>query len=241
MLSVNYRNLISRADLTYDKPVLRSEEGLPVGNGRMGSLVWTSPSALKFQINRVDVYANNSYTKSFNRRDWDYAYGCGYIDIDFVDFGPDVFPDKHTLQHLSVYDAFVTVEGQGVKAQILAWNKQDVMAIKVTDRRKKPTAINANLRMLRHIAKSFPGQSQEYRIRQSSVVKTKHHTATSKLRIQNGRIILTQEFEEGDYYCSSAVAIGIVGRKSKAKRLVYDFDSYCGNIRPQRGHNRFRT
>jgi len=217
MLSVNYRNLISRADLTYDKPVLRSEEGLPVGNGRMGSLVWTSPSALKFQINRVDVYANNSYTKSFNRRDWDYAYGCGYIDIDFVDFGPDVFPDKHTLQHLSVYDAFVTVEGQGVKAQILAWNKQDVMAIKVTDRRKKPTAINANLRMLRHIAKSFPGQSQEYRIRQSSVVKTKHHTATSKLRIQNGRIILTQEFEEGDYYCSSAVAIGIVGRKSKAK------------------------
>jgi hypothetical protein len=71
--------------------------------------------------------------------------------------------------------------------------------------------------MLRHIAKSFPGQSEEYRIRQSSVVKTKHHTATSKLHIRNGRIILTQEFEEGNYYCSSAVAIGIIGRKSKAK------------------------
>jgi len=28
-----------------------------VGNGRMGSLVWTSPSALKFQINRVDVFS----------------------------------------------------------------------------------------------------------------------------------------------------------------------------------------
>jgi hypothetical protein len=93
ILSVNYRNLVSRADLTYDKPVARSEEGLPVGNGRMGSLVWTSPSALKFQINRVDVYANNSYTNSFNRRDWDYAYGCGYVDVDFVDFGGDVFPE----------------------------------------------------------------------------------------------------------------------------------------------------
>jgi hypothetical protein len=92
ILSVDYEALISRADLTYDKPVPRSEEGLPVGNGTMGSLVWTSPSALK--INRVDVYANNSYTNSFNRRDWDYAFGCGYVDIDFVDFGEDVFPDE---------------------------------------------------------------------------------------------------------------------------------------------------
>jgi len=28
---------------------------MPVGNGRMGSLVWTTPTALRFQINRVDV------------------------------------------------------------------------------------------------------------------------------------------------------------------------------------------
>jgi hypothetical protein len=129
----------------------------------------------------------------------------------------DVFPDERTPQHLSVYDALATVEGKGIKAEVLAWHERDVMAIRVTDRRKKPTTIKANLRMLRHIAKSFPGQSEEYRIRQSSVVKIKHHTATSKLHIQNGRIILTQEFEEGEYYCSSAVAIGIVGRKSKAK------------------------
>jgi hypothetical protein len=173
-----------------------------VGNGRMGSLVWTSPSALKFQINRVDVYANNSYTNSFNRRDWDYAFGCGYVDIDFVDFGQDAFPDDSTLQHLSVHDAVVTVEGRGVAAQILAWHAEDVMAVEITDNREQPTTINANL---------------QYRVRQSSVVKTKNHTATSRLHIREGRIILVQEFEEGDYYCSSAVAIGILGRRSKAK------------------------
>ncbi|MHC4483337.1 MAG: hypothetical protein ACYSW4_07285, partial [Planctomycetota bacterium] len=217
ILSVNYRNLISRADLTYDKPVPRSEEGLPVGNGTMGSLLWTSPSALKFQINRVDVYANNSYTNSFNRRDWDYAFGCGYVDIDFVDFGEDVFPNERTVQHLSVYDGLVSVEGKGVTARMFAWHAQDVMAVEITDNREQPTTINTNLRMLRHIAKSFPGQSEEYEIRKSSVVKTKNHTATSKLHIRGGRIILTQEFEEGDYYCSSAVAIGILGRRSKAK------------------------
>jgi hypothetical protein len=40
---INYEELVSRASLTYDKPVNRSEEGLPIGNGRMGSLVWTTP------------------------------------------------------------------------------------------------------------------------------------------------------------------------------------------------------
>jgi len=209
ILSVDYEKLVSRADLTYTKAVERSEEGLPVGNGTMGSLLWTTPSSLKLQINRVDVYANNSYTTSFNRRDWDYSYGCGFVDIDFVDFGEDVFDDDKTFQHLSVYDGLATVKGNDVTAKVLAWHKQDVMAIRVTDQRKNPSSIKANLRMLRHIGKSFPGQSEEYRIRKSSVVKTKNHTATSKLHIRNGRIILTQQFEEGDYYCGSAVAIAI--------------------------------
>ncbi|TFG44838.1 MAG: hypothetical protein E4H40_08970, partial [Candidatus Brocadiia bacterium] len=68
LLSVDYQKLISRSDLKYNKQVARSEEGLPVGNGRMGTLVWTTPSSLKFQINRVDVYANNRNTNSFNKR-----------------------------------------------------------------------------------------------------------------------------------------------------------------------------
>jgi len=200
ILLVNFSNLVSHADLTYDKPVSRSEEGLPVGNGRMGSLVWTSPSALKFQINRVDVYANNSYTNSFNKRNSDYGYGCGFVDIDFVDFGEDVFPNERTLQHLSAYDGLVTVKGKGITARILAWHKRDVMVIDINDQREQAVTINTNLRMLR-----------------SAAVKTKNHTATSKLGIRDGRIILTQEFTEGEYYCSSAVVIGILGREVKAK------------------------
>jgi hypothetical protein len=35
LLEVDYRRLVSRADLTYEKPAARSEEGLLVGNGRM--------------------------------------------------------------------------------------------------------------------------------------------------------------------------------------------------------------
>ncbi len=92
LLNVDFRKLVSRADLIYEKPVARSEEGIPVGNGRMGSLVWTIPSSMKFQINRADVYANDSYTNSFFERHADYCCGCGFVDIDFVQFGEEVFP-----------------------------------------------------------------------------------------------------------------------------------------------------
>ena len=38
---------------------------MPVGNGRTGSLVWTTPSALHFQINRVDVFAAHAGTVGY--------------------------------------------------------------------------------------------------------------------------------------------------------------------------------
>lgn len=200
LLEVNYRRLISRADLVYDKPVARSEEGMPVGNGRMGSLVWTTPTALRLQINRVDVFASNCTTNSFPERHSDYCGGCGFVDIDFVDFEDDVFTNEQTRQHLCCYDGLVTVEGNGVEAKVLAWHEQDVMAIKVKDQRKQPTAININLRMLR-----------------PAVVKRRSHSATSRLESLDDKIILTQKFTESDYYCGSVVTIGVAGRNTKVK------------------------
>src|SRR5436190_3655922 len=85
ILNIDYANLISRADLTYDKPVSTSEEGMPIGNGRMGSLVWTTPSAIRFQLNRVDAFANNSASNNFYERHTDYCGGLGFVDIDFPD------------------------------------------------------------------------------------------------------------------------------------------------------------
>src|SRR5262249_20311995 len=107
ILDVNYHKLLARADLIYDRPPARSEEGIPVGNGRMGSLVWTVPDAIKFQINRVDVYGNDSYTDSFFERHSDYCGGCGFVDIEFGDQGEDVFPIADFAQRLSVYDGLL--------------------------------------------------------------------------------------------------------------------------------------
>jgi len=196
----DYKSHIEKADLFYDKPVSRSEEGMPVGNGRMGSLVWTTPSSLKFQINRVDIFGNNSASNNFFERNTDYCSGAGFVDIDFVTWGEDVFTVPGFKQHLSCYDGIVSTGGRKINTRTIAWNEQDVMAINVEDLRDIPQAITINLRMLR-----------------DSIVKRGNHTATSRLKIIDNQIVLTQRFEEDNYFCCSSVVIGVSGREAHTR------------------------
>lgn len=117
LIQIDPQKLISRADLNFDTPASRPEEGMPIGNGRTGSLIWTTPSALKLQINRVDAHAMDSTTVSFPRAGSDYGSVCGYIDINVVDAGEDVFTGRHFHQHLSLYDALMTAQGNGLTAR----------------------------------------------------------------------------------------------------------------------------
>ena len=57
LLQVDDGALVSRADLVYRSPAANGTEGQPIGNGVMGTAVWTSPGALHFQINRCDVFS----------------------------------------------------------------------------------------------------------------------------------------------------------------------------------------
>ena len=111
----DYRRIANASDLHYAKPVNRSEDGMPTGNGRMGSLVWTRASALKFQLNRVDVFGNNSSSHNFFERHTDYCNGTGAVSIDF---GTELFTNGGFSQHLDCYDATVQVKGSGVEASI---------------------------------------------------------------------------------------------------------------------------
>jgi hypothetical protein len=219
LLRVNYKSLISRADLDYKTPASRSEEGMPIGNGEMGTLVWTTPSALRFQINRVDVFAEDATTVSFPRADSDYGSDCAYLDINLVQAGDDVFTGKDFHQHLHLYDGLMDVNGKGVATQIVAWHKHDVIAIEVNDQRANPEAININLRMLRYTTEVITGQNYELVKNHEDVVQTAEQTATSRLEIRQGSIILIQKFKENKFYDASAVAVCVEGRKSKAKYL----------------------
>jgi Glycosyl hydrolase family 95 catalytic domain len=233
LLALNYRKLLKRADLSYDRPAARSEEGIPVGNGRMGSLVWTVPDALKFQINRVDVYGNDSQTNSFFERHSDYAGGCGFVDIEFGDLGEDAFPATGFSQRLSVYDGLLELNGKGIAARVLAWPAKDVIAIEINDRRKTPEPVKIKLRMLRYASQYFGQELETFAANHSVAIQTRSHRATSQLIIRGDKIILTQEFREGDYFNRSAVAIGVTGRSAKPK-FANDTELHL-RTRPGRG------
>ena len=219
LIQVDRRALVSRADLTYETPATRSEEGMPVGNGRTGSLVWTTPSSLKLQINRVDVHAMDSTTVSFPRADSDYGSACGLVDVHVVGAGDDVFTGGSFRQHLSLYDALMTARGKGLTARTVAWPDGDVIAIEIDDQRSEPAAINVDLRMLRYQMQYEPRKTAELAARHAATFRTAGHMATSSLGISDGRITLSQQFTEGSFYDSSAVVIAIVGRPSRARYL----------------------
>ena len=148
----------------------------------------------------MDVYPNGCETNSFFRRDHDYSFGCGFVDIELAGFGDEVFPKTATHQHLSVWDGLATVAGAGVKTETTAWQKGDVFAVRIDDARKQPGDIRAVLRTMR-----------------PRVVDTYNHRAVSDLLIRDGRIVLRQTFREDDYYAASAVVIAITGTDAQPR------------------------
>ncbi len=202
---IDYQTLVARADIVLDKPVPRPEAGLPVGNGRTGSLLWTTPTALRLQVNRVDVFAADSRSTSFPERHSDYAGGCGFVDVDFTGGGSPIFAEEGMSQHLSCYDGVVNLNGKGIRTRTLVWNERDVLAIEVDDERPLPEPIRVNLRMLR------PARFQKL-----------NHKATSRLERRGQRLVLTQLFEEADYYCGTALVIGTAGRAARVAQTRDD-------------------
>lgn len=206
MLNVDYESLVSQADLFFNKQVAASYLGMPIGNGRVGGLIWTEPTKLKTQLNRSDVFGHNGASSATSLMG-DYFGAVGSVSIDF---GGIVFPSDNVPQHLSLYNATESIHGNNLTASVLAWSEQDVIVIQVNDTRAVPEVINIDLAMTR-----------------SGLLETKNnYTAVSSFSQSDNRIVLTQKYEEpcdtgitiNDFYNTSAVAIGISGRVATASQ-----------------------
>ena len=198
---MDYQQLIDRGDLVLEGPVPRSDDGLPIGNGVMGTCIWTTPAALKYQINRVDVYGNSCESRSFFIRHRDYAYACAFLDVECAAADADVFADDSVHQHLHLFDADAEIRGAGVETHSFCCADRDVMAVSVEDTRAQPAALGAVLRTLR-----------------PPVVEHFSHRAESEFTCDRNTVILTQRFSEGSYYCASAVAVRWIGEEVKIRK-----------------------
>ena len=191
-IKVHYPALVSQADLVYLSPVEKSSDGQPIGNGKMGTTVWTTPNSVNFQINHVDVFAVNKNHKGKRGGPTDYCGGCAKITIDVG--GKPFEGGEKFQQRLSLYNAEEVITGDAVTARCFVSSVSDVMVVEVDDQRVQPQPVRLTVSMWR-----------------APVVKTGEHIARYKFAETDGNVSVVQEFKDGDYYCTSAVAAVIAG------------------------------
>ena len=201
--------------MVMSRPAARSVEGLPIGNGRMGTLVWTTPGAVEFQINRVDVFAVNRQTEGAHfPYSTDYCGGCARVSIAVGDEPFRAGP--HFSQRLSLADARCEVRGEGVRIACWAATDDDALVVEVTDDRDSPQPVEVKLAMWRE-----------------PEVMTGAHTATYSWRQENGHIAVVQSFREAKRFCAAAVAVASTG--GDAEILETDAKSRILRLPPARG------
>jgi hypothetical protein len=198
LFDVDYRALVSRADLIYESPVAHPVEGQAVGNGVMGTMVWTTADAIWFQINRTDVFAtNNGHT---GPDEWRAAgkgpvdYGGGLAQVSLNVGGEPFRASPEFLQRLSLYDAEVSLAGRGVRVQCYLSAAADVLVIEVDDQRPEPQPVRLTVSMWRE-----------------PEVRTGQHVAKYRFHDAGNQTLVVQQFSERDYYCGCALAAGIAG------------------------------
>lgn len=187
-INVDNRALVSQSDLIYQSPAPRPVEGQPIGNGRMGTMVWTTPNAVCLQINRCDVYATN---KEGNGYWWagptDYCAACAAIAVDVG--GQPFVAGKAFSQRLSLYTAEVSIAGEGIGMRCFVSSATDVLVLEIDDRRPEPQPIRLTVSMWR-----------------DPKVVNGDHSAQYEFVEAGDSLAVVQRFSEKDYRCASAVA-----------------------------------
>lgn len=184
--------VVSRSDLVYDKPAGKPAAGQPIGNGRMGTMVWTSPTAVELQINRVDVFAANGQHLGERGGATDY---CGGIARVTIDVGSQAFAageEKPFRQKLSLANPECIIEGIDFQVNAFVSAAHDVLVMELDDRRSQPEPIKVAVSMMR-----------------PSEIITGDHSATTRFFDEPKRIALMQQFRERDYYNASALYVGL--------------------------------
>lgn len=119
-LNVDYAGYLSKHDIVYGKPNTNALYGLPVGNGRVGAMVW-SQNGLTMQVSGVDSSEQT-------------AFGAGLVNLQSnpgIDTGYSTYS-----QRLSLYDGTLTTRYDSNRTvTILGSPDSEVMGIHVEDSR----------------------------------------------------------------------------------------------------------
>ena len=200
MITMDYAKYLAPIDLHFTKPT-KPIEGIPLGNGKMGTLVWIDGSGSKLQFNfgRSDVFYRGSATSDWSNK----SHTDGGSKIGNVDIGFQGSPFASTCnQDLHAYDGYESIQGADVSVRIVPWSDHDVFAIEITDHRATPSAITVDLSRLL-----------------ATIVNDRYSNAAVQTP-QNNLLVLKQVFRSkcdtgmavNDVDCASACVVGVKGR-----------------------------
>ena len=204
MIALDYARYLAPIDLHFTKPT-KPVEGIPLGNGKMGTLVWVdgAGSRLEFNFGRPDVFFMGSATTTWNNKSHtDGNSKVGHVEISFAES-----PFARTChQDLHAYDGYGSIQGSDVSARIVAWRDRDVFALEITDNRAAPSAITVALKGM-----------------QPDLTTNLYHRSSTPSQ-QSNLLVLKQVFHEkcdtgmavNDFYCTSACVIAVQGRTAAA-------------------------
>lgn len=204
MITLDFARYLAPIDLHFAKPT-EPIKGIPLGNGKMGTLVWIDGAGSKmlFNFGRLDVFYRGSATATWdNKSHIDGNSKVGHVEIGF---GGNPFASTCN-QDLHAYDGYESIQGSDVSARVVAWRDHDVFAIEVTDNRAAPSVITVDLN----------------RILPDAVRGLYHNTSTQSQ--WNNLLMLQQVFSEkcdtgiaeNDFYCASACVVAVQGRRASA-------------------------
>lgn len=191
------------SELIYAQPASSPDAGHPIGNGRMGTMVWTTPEAIHLQINRVDVFAVNRDHQGMPGQRGSATDYCGGIAGVTVQVGGQPFaPDgKSFRQRLSLQNAECVIEAEKLQLSCFVAADSDVLVMEIDDRRATPEPVKVMVS----------------RLRKPEVIAGEN-IATSVFHEAKGRIVLTQRFRERDYHNASALVVAAPGIEASVEQ-----------------------
>jgi hypothetical protein len=131
VLNVDYAGYLSKHDVVYNKANTNPLYGLPVGNGRVGALVWSANGGLTMQVSGVDASQQT-------------AFGAGNVSFTTspgLDAGSTTFQ-----QRLSMFDGTLATKYDANRTvTILGAPSSEVIGIHVADARTGVTSATLDL------------------------------------------------------------------------------------------------
>jgi alpha-L-fucosidase 2 len=129
-IDVDYARYLSKHDVVFNHPITDPASAAPVGNGRVGAMVWND-DGLRMQISGVDTSEET-------------AFSAGLIHL--YTTSPLESPQARFQQRLSIYDGILTISyDPNLTVTLMGAPDSEVMGIHVSDRRPVPSPVMLDL------------------------------------------------------------------------------------------------